>query len=521
MIPSKEQQDIYDFVSNSKGNLIVEASAGSGKTTVLIETTKLLDPEKKVLLCAFNKAIADELNERTPPHTECRTTHSLAKRYCDRNLCQTNPKKLHSAIDYLVNGPLSQLKMVLYESYKDVTSLVGMAKAYLLPPRDKKAFADLIKQLGLSSLALGVEELAYAAFNMTALDLKSCDFDDQLYFTVMHKWFQPEYDIVLADEMQDMSKVQHELIKGILKPEGRLICVGDPKQSIYRFRGTQSNTMSIVKEEFKCNELPLHTTWRCPQAVVALANEIVPNTVARLDAKEGNVQHITFDDVVNKAYDNDFYIARTNSLVVKMAMRFLNKKKPFRVQNKDQIRNAIKKVKKWTTKKRYLSADEIIIRCKKHRASNLGENDDIQIIASIALQYDTSDEILDALQSISGSRHRKGPLLMTVHGAKGLETDNVFLCIENLPHEKTKPSDIEGLKQEINMAYVAITRAQKNLYLVQEDIDSDIEILNDPMFMQNFRNSKYKTKPYGDAAKKKKAKSNLKVVVSVDKDQMV
>ena len=55
--PSKYQEAIFDFIRNSQGNLVIEASAGSGKTTVLVNILKLLIPDSKKLFCAFNKDI--------------------------------------------------------------------------------------------------------------------------------------------------------------------------------------------------------------------------------------------------------------------------------------------------------------------------------------------------------------------------------------------------------------------------------------------------------------------------------
>jgi len=62
--PSKNQQDFYDFIVNSDKNAVIDAVAGSGKTTTLVESTKLIPKDKTLLFTAFNKSIAKELKER-------------------------------------------------------------------------------------------------------------------------------------------------------------------------------------------------------------------------------------------------------------------------------------------------------------------------------------------------------------------------------------------------------------------------------------------------------------------------
>jgi DNA helicase-2/ATP-dependent DNA helicase PcrA len=508
MQPSKEQQDIYDFVSTREDNLIIEAGAGSGKTTVLINSLPLIDRSKKVLLCAFNKAIADELSTRTPPHVETRTTHSQAKRYCDVAGCPTEPQKLHKALNYLVETQFSGLKFVLYDNYREVTALVGLAKAYLIPPRDKNAFSQLIRDLGLR-LELGVEELAYASFNMTVLDKNIADFDDMLYFAVTENWTRPEYDVVFVDEAQDLNKAQHKFISQILKPDGRLIAVGDSRQSIYRFRGTQPNSMEILSEEFKCVSLPLMTTWRCDQSIVALANEIAGGLKARDDSSEGSVEFISSNVMYDKLQDDDFVIARTNALLVEFAMEMIKSKIKFRITNKDNIKSAIKKLEKWISRKGNIDTKELQLLCKKAKQNHLGENDDIAIIKTLSTHYSNAQQILESLKEISGIRHRKGPMLMTIHGAKGMESERVFLCTDNIPHEKTLPNDVLSYQQEKNMAYVGVTRAKTKIYLINHEKPSNLQCLNDDKFMDMFREGSLKTKPFGKAKEGHEEKSPL------------
>jgi DNA helicase II / ATP-dependent DNA helicase PcrA len=62
--PSKYQKAIYSFIENGKGNAVVEAVAGSGKTTTIVEATSRIPPKDRAIFVAFNKSIATELSKK-------------------------------------------------------------------------------------------------------------------------------------------------------------------------------------------------------------------------------------------------------------------------------------------------------------------------------------------------------------------------------------------------------------------------------------------------------------------------
>ena len=106
-VPSKYQEAIFDWVKNGKGSAMVEATAGSGKTSTIIASLKLVPMDKKVLLCAFNKLIAEELKKRVKiyPNVQATTMNGIGYQACMMN----NPKikmdfnKLGNIITKIVN----------------------------------------------------------------------------------------------------------------------------------------------------------------------------------------------------------------------------------------------------------------------------------------------------------------------------------------------------------------------------------------------------------------------------------
>src|SRR6266704_2075859 len=74
--PSQYQKDIFKFIGTGKGHGIVDAVAGSGKTSTLLHALFMIKGGEVIYL-AFNKTIADELKSKVPNNVQARTFHSL------------------------------------------------------------------------------------------------------------------------------------------------------------------------------------------------------------------------------------------------------------------------------------------------------------------------------------------------------------------------------------------------------------------------------------------------------------
>ena len=96
--PSPYQEAIFDFIRNGQGNVVVEACAGSGKSSTLIKLLDIISEDKKVLFCAFNKEIVKDLTKKigTRTNVDIRTVHSLGykliSKYLDSNLAVDDGK---------------------------------------------------------------------------------------------------------------------------------------------------------------------------------------------------------------------------------------------------------------------------------------------------------------------------------------------------------------------------------------------------------------------------------------------
>src|SRR5690606_36459888 len=114
------------------------------------------------------------------------------------------------------------------------------------------------------------------------------------------------------DECQDINPLQYKMILRLLKPKGRLISVGDDKQLIYGFMGSNLSSFNDMRNRPNTTELPLSVSYRCPKKVVAFANTILPGTEALPDAPEGVVKIGSLDEVKN----GDYIICRNNAPLI-------------------------------------------------------------------------------------------------------------------------------------------------------------------------------------------------------------
>ena len=106
-------------------------------------------------------------------------------------------------------------------------------------------------------------------------DKFNIDFDDMLLYSLDKGIYFKKYDYIFVDEVQDLNRIQIAILKKMIR-KGRLIAVGDPKQAIYGFRGSDSESFFNVKKSFNCKELPLSVSYRCPKLIVEEAKKIVP-----------------------------------------------------------------------------------------------------------------------------------------------------------------------------------------------------------------------------------------------------
>jgi len=480
---SKYQEDIYRWIKTGKGNAIIQAVAGSGKTTTIVECTKLIPSGKKSIFLAFNSAIQKELRQRLPYSIESRTLHSLGLSMFMPNT-NKRPEVNSDKLDIVIRQVFKENNISTTrqgEYFPFLKQIIPKLKATLA---DYTKYEELDEVISRFNMENNIDDLKIVLIKGIMEKCKqiveTIDFDDMIWMPIVNDWQANKYDFVFVDESQDLNKSQFELIKKICNKTTRIIAVGDRRQSIYAFRGADITSMDNFKEHFKAKEFPLSISYRCPQAVVRLAQEIVPDIECSKTAREGLVERVGYEKVNEKATHTDLILCRTNAPLVKVCFSLIRQGKKATIMGRDIGKNLIKVIDKYTVvnlndlrgrivdfkslqeEKLYLIEEGKFD--KKRKNSILAQVDACDTILALSENVETVEELKSSIYQIFTDK-REGIVCSTVHKAKGLEAETVFIIMfELMPHPMAKEDD--EIEQEYNIKYVAITRAKERLYLI-------------------------------------------------------
>jgi len=464
------QTAIFDAVHNPEANLLISAGAGCGKSTTLVQAMRYAPGTS--LFMAFNKSIAEELRPKVGTAGDVKTLNALGHGLIYKNLgrtAQLDARKVSTLIRRLMGDGHPDLREYGYT----LTRLVGLMKNNALGIDGERVELQEVCDLADSSqldIPFGkLEQLcAYAlrAFQISIEEITTFDFDDQLYLPLYHKWSYPYYSNVFVDECQDLSPIQH-LMLSALKAEGsRLVAVGDRYQAIYGFRGALSNSMDLLAKRFQMTELPLSLSYRCATEIVREASDYCDGTLQALsDAPLGEVLKLEEEP---ELFSNCLILSRNNAPLFSSILRHIRAKSPCRVQSNftETFPAFIKGFKSRNTTELSAKLDQWYEN-EKAAAEKRGF---FGKLAALKDKYDTCkllanefvwvDDMLDEVAKLSTSM--TGPLFSTVHRAKGMEHERVFIL-----RPDTMPSSYastpEAKRQEMNIIYVAITRAKRSL----------------------------------------------------------
>lgn len=210
---SKYQKDIFAFIESGTGNAVIEAVAGSGKSTTIVEGMNRIPAGDSAIFLAFNKAIAEELKSKG---VNARTFHSLTyspvtrhkgTRQVDtdktRRICVANLK----GDDAFIYGAFIQ-------------RLVGLAKQVgvgCLVPDSEGVWNAIVEHHDLELDNESADMTRAIELSREVLTLSNAssmvDFDDMLYVPVKDGLSLPKFDFVFVDEAQDTNAIQRALLR--------------------------------------------------------------------------------------------------------------------------------------------------------------------------------------------------------------------------------------------------------------------------------------------------------------------
>ena len=491
--PSPYQQEIFDFVKYGYGNAVVNAKAGSGKTVTAIQALNFIKTDKKILFLAFNNSVVDELTKKiTRDKTDIKTLHSLGfstllYNYKNLNLQVDDLKYQKKLRSVLEDKPVEILPKKQKRYKSNILKLTDLGRFYLV-----KTEAQLETVAVKHNIVIIENEIEIAfeliTWGKTSLEeTKTIDFSDMIYLPNVLPIRTFKYDFIFIDEAQDLSVAQFNLFLKYLKQGGRFAAIGDNSQCINGFVGSSQDSFDKLKALPSTIELPLSICYRCPKRVIELAQKFVPEIEARENAPEGYIKYNATIDDVN---DGDMIICRNTLPLIKLYLELITNGTKAYVKGKDIGSNLINMVENidqeqlnidlneegvfselYQSLLNYIEQTKNILDIPEEDVFETQEfnnlMDSIQCLEIVANNIVTKNELVEKLTLIFSDESTEGICLSTIHKAKGLEADNVFILNKNLLPSKFVKQDWE-MEQERNLEYVAITRPKKMLGFIYD-----------------------------------------------------
>lgn len=491
---SQQQEAIFGwFAGRQNGHLVVRARAGTGKSTTIREGVKRA-PEASILIAAFSKALQEDMAAQIGSFAgKVQTLHAVGyacvRRFRDHIKVAFNSDRADrlalAACGSTAPDAILRLVAKLHTKGREVAphaarmgDLAAIQITFECEPEEQWAAAGFDNAY--------VEQKALDAMRLAA-EVKSgdtIDGSDMIFLPVRNGWMTRQFDLVVVDEAQDMTAAQLEIALGVLKAGGRICIVGDDCQAIFAFRGADSGSLDRLKAELQAAELGLTTTYRCGKAIVALAQAYVPDFEAGAGNPEGVVRTLGIDaegkttgeTLVEAAGPGDFILSRVNAPLVSIAMQLLRAGKRTRVAGRDIGKGLITLVRKLKARsvpdllgKLEAWAGREVARHEAQLAKALNGRqsalkakieavqDQLEMLASLADGAKGVNEVearIEALFTDDGLGQAGVITCSSVHRSKGLEAERVFVLRDTLR---------ETNQEEKNIAYVAITRAKREL----------------------------------------------------------
>jgi hypothetical protein len=473
MIPTPEQQAILDRPPTS--TIKVAAGAGCGKTSTLVHYGKRWPAP--ALYLAFNRAIADEAGRKFPPIIETRTAHSFAHRALhvgarSGELVPRYRQEHLRAFDRLID-PIPGL------SDWQVRAAILRTLDNFLIDAGSKIRPDHC-DLTVKSQRIAVREMARAIVKkLLKFEKHDLPITHDTYLKAFELWHQIEggFKYLLLDEAQDLNPVLISITKKAALPT---IVVGDAYQSIYRFRGAVD-----AMEAFDAPELPLTHSWRFGPEVALLANRILRHSSkAPRHVLHGNPDRET--QVLRYAgklqpRPGTAILARTNARLFESLATI---EQPFHlVGGVADLQRQLGSALALRQRRHHQVVDPGVARFTSwalfDHAADRGDGEARRLRDIVEKHGDQLPRILSRLGTLHREREADAAVIVsTAHKAKGREFNTVIVLddfetpadlIERSRKDAAKTTEAD---QQINLLYVACTRATHRLYLAPNLYDA-------------------------------------------------
>jgi superfamily I DNA/RNA helicase len=459
-----EQQQVVDTMLSTNDGRIVACNsvAGSGKTHTIKAVIEAIKPNNG-FYSAFNKAIVEDSKNKFGNLLEVKTFHALAYKYI-------RPKKKIEDLNYL-----TITEDIPYEDKHTIITVLDdffRSNSVNIEEFTETKCSEDIQQLVIKYANIMLEGKINPTFNY----MLKC-----LHLMLYHKEIEIDYDLVLYDEVQDVTPVTLEIFK-LLNSNKKLI-VGDTYQNIYSFM----NTVNAFEELDNLNLIKLTKSFRCNDHIASIVEDYGKEYLEDTFRYKGNEQIVKEDTfkIVYISRSNAFLLERMHDLISRgrgftltrtineifaLPLALLNASKGNPVYDK-QYKYLEKEYINYQRQRSYKGFFEYII--------DVTNDDTLSNIIRMLMNFSQKGINLYKLkEKVTDSITNPNIILTTAHAFKGLECDNVYIE-DDLNHQvkriKEKLKDFRDYSDEpkvflnrgeienLNTYYVALSRARTNL----------------------------------------------------------
>jgi len=481
---TKEQHDII----NSIGNIKINAVAGSGKTTTIIEYAKARPATSKILYLAFNKSVkleaAKKFTDNGLNNVKVETAHSLAYRHIvfqNRYKVKSQGYKTNE-ITELLNLQGNEEKHTEYVIANHINKFI----AYFCNSNKQKVqdlnYLDTITDSKAKTFVSSFYDyiVSQSRLLLSKMDKGEIEITHDFYL----KKFQlsnPKlnYDYILFDEGQDASPAMLDVF---FKQKATKVIVGDTHQQIYGWRFAVN---SLEKADFKTYHLS--TSFRFSQEIANLAMEVL-----KFKKHLNEQQTIPITGKGNsKEIKTKAVLARTNLGLLLKAIEYITEKKKVKhIYFEGNINSytyaddgaSLYDVLNLYNKKHHLIKDNLIKAMKDldELEDYIEKTEDVQLAMMVEIVREYGNKIPDIIKAIkekhveNNDKEKAEMIFSTVHRCKGMEYDTIQLVNDFITEEKLeklkenkKAEEINATKmnEEINLLYVAVTRTKNSIHI--------------------------------------------------------
>jgi len=491
---TQEQTDII----NSKGNIKINAVAGSGKTTTIIEYARTRPANSKILYIVFNKSVKLEavrkFEEKELYNVKVETAHSLAY----RNIVYQNNYRVKAQgyktneiaellnlqgnnekhTEYIIANHIN--KFIAYFCNSDKQKVQDLN--YLDTITDDKAKAFVTS---FYPYILGQSRLLLSKMNSGEIEITHDFYLKKFQLAAP----QLPYDYILFDEGQDSSPVMLDVF---LKQNATKVIVGDTHQQIYGWRFAVNSLEQVNFKPFF-----LTTSFRFGQDIANLAMDILQFKSNLEQFKPIPIKgHGT-----SKEHKSQAVLARTNLGLLLKAIEYVTEKKVKHIYFEGNINSytyadegaSLYDVLNLYNNKHHMIRDNLIKGMKniEELEDYIDKTEDVQLGMMVEIVKEYENEIPDIIKTIKAKhvendqKDKAEMIFSTVHRCKGMEYDTVFLVNDFITKEKIEKMsldkysatyDMAKLNEEINLLYVAVTRARNTLHIPEKLMPKDFSV---------------------------------------------